>query len=349
VPRALRLISLLTAVAITCASAPAPLLARTVASPSLSTLVVAAGSAPAVAPDANAARKRKNLRANVEQGAQSMSEVGRELGDRILTHVPGVLLGVLLFAFFWTFARVAGRLLRRLFARTGADPALAHLAVPLARISLLVLGALAAFEQMGFNVGSLLAGVGVAGLAIGLAAQETIANVLGGIILLWDRPFRLGDSITVDDTFGTVTEIGFRSTRLRTLEQREVTLPNKDVAQKRIVNHSRYPEVRINAPFQVGYRENLGHVRALVLAAVASEGVVLPEPPPQVVVTALADSGVSLELRAWAKTPVPESATLFHLLELVKRTLDEAGVEIPFPQRTLHLPTLQFENLGSND
>ncbi|MGH7336740.1 MAG: mechanosensitive ion channel family protein, partial [Myxococcota bacterium] len=183
----------------------------------------------------------------------------------------------------------------------------------------------------------LLAGVGIAGLAIGLAAQETLSNLLSGFALLCDRPFRLGDNVTIAGTFGTVTEIGLRSTRLRTFEKLEVTIPNKEVAQQQIVNHSRYPEIRINVPIAVGYGEDLDRVRGVLLDAVASRATSLEVPAPQVVVTAMADSGVELELRLWVRNPIPESATRFEFLELAKRALDGAGIEIPFPQRTLHL------------
>jgi small conductance mechanosensitive channel len=275
-------------------------------------------------------------RAVEELGA--LDEFLAALGERLRSHLPGIVLGVALLLLFWLLARASGRVLRKLFARAETDPALAQLALPLARLAILALGLLVAVDQMGFNVGSLLAGVGIAGLAVGLAAQETLANLLAGIALLWDRPFRLGDAVTIGGRFGTVTEIGVRSTRLRTLEQMEVTIPNKEVAQGEIVNHSRYPEIRIHVPFAIGYREDPKRVRRALLDAVAGNPVVLAEPAPQVVVTALADSGVALELRLWVKTPVAESATLFHFLELVKATLDAAGVEIPFPQRTLHLP-----------
>jgi small conductance mechanosensitive channel len=277
------------------------------------------------------------LRERAEEQARSVGEVGRTFADRLIEKLPAIAAGLVVFALFWLFAGVAGRVLVKLFARAQTDPALAQVALPLARLSILGLGALVAIEQMGFNVGSLLAGVGIAGLAIGLAAQETLANLLAGFALLWDRPFRLGDNVTIAGTFGTVTEIGLRSTRLRTLEQLEVTIPNKEVAQQQIVNHSRYPEIRINVPLAVGYREDLDRVRSVLLEAVAARAEALDEPAPQVVVTALAESAVELELRLWVRNPVPESATRFELLELAKRALDEAGIEIPFPQRTLHL------------
>jgi small conductance mechanosensitive channel len=257
--------------------------------------------------------------------------------DRVVQHAPGIVTGILVFLFFWFLSRLSRKVLKRLFARADTDPAIANLALPLVRWAFVAIGVLAAVEQMGFNVGSLLAGVGIAGLAIGLAAQETLANLLAGFLLLWDRPFRIGDTVTISGVNGTVTGIGLRSTRLRTLEQREVTLPNKEVAATNIVNHSSFRAIRHNVPFSIGYRESVARVRELLLAAVAQDPGALREPAPQVVVTALGESGVALELRVWVATPVADSASLFWYLELVHATLGRAGVEIPFPQRTLHL------------
>jgi small conductance mechanosensitive channel len=269
---------------------------------------------------------------------RSLADIGRHVAERVVEHAPGILGGLALLALFWLLAGLAARLLRRVFTRADSDPALANLAVPLVRLSILLLGFLAAIEQMGVNVGSLVAGVGVVGLAIGLAAQETLANLVGGFVLLWDRPFRLGDSVTIGGFSGAVTEIGLRSTRLRTLDQREVTIPNKDVAQQKVVNHSRYPRIRIDAPFFVGYRESVPRVRELVLAAIVGNADVLGDPPPQVVVIALADWAIALELRLWVANPAGESATLFRFLELVQATLAQAGIETPFPQRPTPAP-----------
>ncbi|MBZ0237919.1 MAG: mechanosensitive ion channel family protein, partial [Deltaproteobacteria bacterium] len=221
--------------------------------------------------------------------------------------------------------------------RGGADPALANVAIPLVRMAFYLLAIVAAMEQMGFNVGSLLAGVGVAGLAIGLAAQETLGSIFAGFVLLWDRPFRLGDAVTISGTYGTVTEIGLRSTRLRTLEHREVTIPNKQVVQEQIVNHTRYPKVRLNVPVGVAYGADLDRARAALLAAVASNPAVALEPAPQVVVVALGEFAVQVELRVWVGDQNAPGASLFHLIEAGKRALDEAGIEFPLPLRAVRL------------
>lgn len=298
-------------------------------------------AAAAAADPESAAAARERMRAEIRRELQAtprnLAEVSETLVDRTLEHLPGIVIGLVLLLAFIGLGRVVARVVRRMLVRGGADPALAAIAIPLVRAAFYLLAVVAAMEQMGFNVGSLLAGVGVAGLAIGLAAQETLGNIFAGFVLLWDRPFRLGDAVTISGTFGHVTEIGLRSTRLRTLEHREVTLPNKQVIQEQIVNHTRYAKVRINVPLGIAYEADFDRVREVLLASAAANPGVSRDPAPQVVVVALGDAAVQVELRVWIEDPAAEGANLFHLLEAAKRALDGAGIEIPFPQRTIRL------------
>jgi small conductance mechanosensitive channel len=262
-------------------------------------------------------------------------QLGERLLARTVEYVPSLVAAALVLAFFYLASRVVVRVLRGTLTHTHRDAALRDLVVPLARYTVLALGIIMALSQAGFQVGSLLAGVGVAGLAIGLAAQDTLGNMVAGFSILWDRPFRLGDRVTIAGHSGQVMHIGLRSTRLRTLSQLDVILPNKEVVNQVIVNHTLSPDLRLSVPLSIGYREDVRRAREVLVAAVAGDVRVRTQPPPEVVVTALGDSGVALELRVWLHDPQTERAALFALLETAKLALDEAGIEIPFPQRTL--------------
>lgn len=281
----------------------------------------------------NAERLKEELRAT----PHNLQEVVADLVDRFFRHLPGAITGIVVFLFFWLLSRFAMRLVRRLAQRARSDEALRDLLVPLTRFAVLAIGVLMALDQMGFEVRSLIAGLGIAGLAVGLAAQETMANIFAGFAILWDQPFRIGDIVTMAGNQGQVTEIGLRSTRLRTFDQREVILPNKEVIQQPIVNHSRAPAMRIDAALPVAYGVPVERVREVLLAAARRGLPVLESPEPQVVVTALADSGVTVELRVWVADPQAPSSSRFLLLEVAKRALEEAGIEIPFPQRVVRV------------
>jgi small conductance mechanosensitive channel len=134
-----------------------------------------------------------------------------------------------------------------------------------------------------------------------------------------------------------VSQIGLRSTRLRTFDQREVILPNKEVIQQSIINHSTAPAMRIDAPVQVAYGIAIERVREVLLAAARRGLPLLEKPEPQVLVTALGESGVTVELRVWVADPLSPASSRNLLLEVAKGAIEEAGIEIPFPHRVVRL------------
>ena len=271
------------------------------------------------------------------------SETWVGLGERLLAGfidlLPGLLAALVVLVIFLAVSSLASRLLGKVLERSRVDPGLSQILRPLVKYTILGFGVIMAASQAGLEVGSLLAGVGVAGLAVGLAAQDSLGNFISGVTILLDRPFRVGDRVTIEGTYGQVTHIGLRSVRLRTLEKLDVIFPNREVINSTIVNHTETPDLRLGVPLSIGYREDVREARAALLDGVAGIDGVRREPPPEVVVTALADSGVSLELRLWLEDAANERRMLFEALEVAKRALDEAGIEIPFPQRTLHWAT----------
>ncbi|MEO8276987.1 MAG: mechanosensitive ion channel family protein [Thermoanaerobaculia bacterium] len=279
----------------------------------------------------------ERLREGLREAPHNLHDVLTDVIDSFFRHLPGALAGTVILVMFYGLSLLATRLVRRIARRTKSDEVLRELLVPLARFAVLALGALMALDQMGFEVRSLLAGLGIAGLAVGLAAQETMANIFAGFAILWDHPFRIGDTVTVAGNVGQVSEIGLRSTRIRTADHREVILPNKDVIQQPIVNHSRYPAMRVDAPLTVAYSASVERVREVLLAAARRDLPVLASPEAQVVVTELGDSGVGLELRVWVADPLAVASSRAQVLEVAKSALDAAGIEMPFPQRVVRL------------
>lgn len=269
---------------------------------------------------------------------EAWPELGRRFVERVVEWLPSLFAALVVLVLFWVLNRLVAGLLRRVMARTRADPAAQDIAARLTKYAILGLGLVMAVNQLGINVASILAGVGILGLALGLAAQDSLGNLVAGLTILWDRPFRIGDHVTVAGTFGKVQEIGLRTTRIRTVEQLDTILPNKEIINEKIVNHTLNPLMRLGIPLSVAYKEDTREARRVLLEAVAGHELILEKPEPQVVVTALADSGVELELRVWLRDPYTEREATFAMIEAAKIALDEAGIEIPFPQRTLHFP-----------
>lgn len=286
----------------------------------------AANSAAADGGSSEWPRPRQILRAlrlNIEQRAPVL--------------IAELVAALLVFAFFYLLQRAAVRLLTGVLHRTHADAAVSGIGIKLTRYLLLGVGFLTALQQLGVQVTSLLAGVGIAGLAIGLAAQETIANLIAGFTLLLEKPFRIGDSVTIAGTAGQIIEIGLRSTHLRTVDVRDAFLPNREIINHLIVNHTMTPQLRLDLPLSVSYAADLDRARAVLLEAAAGNPAIAADPPPQVLVVALADSAVNLELRLWLRSGQDDAGVRFQVLEKAKKGLDAAGIEIPFPQRVVRL------------
>lgn len=271
--------------------------------------------------------------------AKTWRKFGRDLLESFVAFLPALFRALIVLVVFYLFYRAVIGVLGGVMRRANADPAVQGIALRLTRYTLVALAAIMALAQLGFNVASVLAGVGILGLAVGLAAQETLANLIAGLTILWDRPFRIGDNVSIAGTFGQVKQIGLRTTRILTVDRLDAILPNKDVINQEIINHTLNPQLRLGVRLGIAYKEDSREARKVLLTAVAGHPLILDDPAPTLVVLGLGDSSVDLELRVWLKDPYTEREALCEVTELAKIALDEAGIEIPFPQRTLHFAT----------
>lgn len=193
----------------------------------------------------------------------------------------------------------------------------------------------------------LIGALGIGGLALALAAQAILANFLGSTILQVRRPFRRGDQILTGSSEGTVVDVNFRTVVLRTFDGERVCVPCTEVLNNPIVNHTALGRRRPTLTIGVGYDSDLEEARTVLSAAVKSVDGVLDQPPPEVWVKGLGESSVELVLRFW---DAPDSATLWRVRSgaavAAKQALDEAGIRLPFPQRTIHLADFSPEAAG---
>ena len=264
-------------------------------------------------------------------------EILQTLTFQVVNYLPRIVAAIVVLLVFVVIERLSVRALGGVLRRSKADPALQSISLRLLRAVMICIGLLAAASQLGINVASVLAALGIFGLAFGLAAQDLLANLIAGFTILWDRPFRIGDQVIIGGTAGRVVEIGLRSTRVHTAQARDAILPNKLVISEMVVNSTMTGELRVDVPLAVAYSSDLRRVREALLAVAAAHPEVAAEPPPQVVVAALADSAVQIELRVWLRDPHNDRTPRFELLEQAKLALDRAGIELPFPQRVVRL------------
>ena len=253
------------------------------------------------------------------------------------------LLVVLVFlGIYWLIARG----LKTIFKRSRLEEDATNLLLVVLRYVVLGFGIILALGQLGFDITGLLAGLGVAGLALGFAAKDTLANFIAGMTILWDRPFRVGDRVEIDGEFGQVKRITLRSTRIHTAQNIVVIIPNQNVANNKIINHTMQATTRVDIPFGIAYKEDIDAARALVLSLTEGDERLRTRPGPDVVVTAMAESSVDLRLRFWLKNPHEEVPIEYEYTERIKKSLDAAGIEIPYPHLSLFVERLPATDAG---
>jgi small conductance mechanosensitive channel len=252
---------------------------------------------------------------------------------------------VLLVVGWWLAARARQAIARLLDGQMQVDPTLRTVIASLVRYSILIVVFVAVLAQVGIQTTSILAALGAIGLAIGLALQGTLSNIAAGMMLLWLRPFRVGDYIDSGAAAGTVKELGLFATELHSWDGIYQFVPNSELWNKKLINYSRLPTRLVDLGFGVDYADDIDRGLDTLLAIAGDDKRVLSDPAPIVFVDQLGDSSVVLRLRAWA--PNADYWDVRRALTKAgKAALEAAGLSIPFPQRDLHIKDAPPDLLG---
>ncbi|GAA05061.1 small-conductance mechanosensitive channel MscS [Photobacterium leiognathi] len=206
----------------------------------------------------------------------------------------------------------------------------------LVRYLLFVIVLIAALSRIGVQTASVVAVIGAAGLAVGLALQGSLSNFAAGVLIVAFRPFKSGDFVEVAGVSGAVESIQIFSTELRTPDNKTVVVPNSSIIGNPITNYSRNATRRIDLVIGVSYSADLQKTKEVLKRVVNADERVLKDPEPTIGVVALADSSVNFVVRPWVNTP-DYWAVYFDLNQAIKEELDKEGIEIPFPQMDVHL------------
>lgn len=243
--------------------------------------------------------------------------------DQLLTQfiawLPSLFSAFVIMAVFWIAYRITRPAISRILERASLDPALASMLEKVYKFIVMIFAILMSVNQLGVNVGAALAGLGVVGLTIGFAAKDTLSNVISGFLIFWDKPFHVGDWVTVGDQYGKVTEITMRTTRLVTWNHTAVILPNETAINQVMINHSAMGSVRIEVPLSgVTLNGNFSEKQQELLKAVRNTPGVLKDPPPAVIVKAINGASADLTLYAWVDDAEQERPILSRILEASK-------------------------------
>lgn len=247
-----------------------------------------------------------------------------------------ILVALVIFLIGQLLAKIISRIIGKVLSHTKLDRILVEFLQSLVNALLMVFVIVAALDQLGVNTNSVIAVIGAAGLAIGLALQGSLQNFAAGFMLLIFRPFKSGDFVEAAGTSGIVDKIGIFSSILHTGDNKQVIIPNGAIYSSNIINYSAMGTRRIDMVFGIGYGDDMKKARDIIAAVIAAEERVLKEPVPLIAVGELGACSVNLFVRPWVRANDYWDVK-FALTENIKQAFDDNGISIPFPQLDVHL------------
>ncbi len=267
---------------------------------------------------------------------ERMTALFLTLQPTVLSLIGRFAIAIAIFFVGRAIARFTKRLVKKLMIRAQIDPTLTVFATNILFYAIMAFVVLAVLGQVGIETTSLVAAIGAAGLAIGLALQGSLTNFAAGIIIIIFRPFHVDDWVEADGYSGYIMEIELLTTTLRTLDNRTVVIPNGKLTEGNLVNYSTQGTLRLDLVISVDYSTDIDHVKFVLMDVLTANERVLASPAPSVGLLAMADSSLDFAVRPWVE-PKDYLSLSLSLKEDIKKRLDKEGISIPFPQRDVHL------------
>jgi len=263
-------------------------------------------------------------------------EINSFLSTYVIPWAINIIFALAIFIVGRMVAKMIIRLLKKILHKTGMDDILINFVSSIANAALLLFVIIAALDQLGVDTTSLIAVLGAAGLAVGLALQNSLQNFASGVMLIVFRPFKAGDMVEAGGTAGVVESITIFNTVLRTGDNREVIVPNGSIYNDNIVNYSARATRRIDMVFGIGYDDDIKQAKEIMQDILDQDERIHKDPAPLVAVAELADSSVNFNVRPWVNTG-DYWAVKFELTEKIKLAFDANNISIPYPQMDLHI------------
>jgi small conductance mechanosensitive channel len=260
----------------------------------------------------------------------------RDLWDGFIARLPSIVTGLLVILLFYVIARVVRYLISKSLKKVKASEHAAQITARLAFIGVMVLGVLVSLGVMGINAGALVASLGLVSVGIGFALKDVIENFIAGLMLIFQRPFVVGDVVCFGDVEGRVEDVRARDTVIRMYDGRQVFVPNAKIFSSAVINNNRNRSRRLEFEVSIAYAEDAPAAMAVARDALAVISGILGEPPPLVVAEELGESSVVLKVYFWIDpTRVDFLEIRSAAITAVKQDLQKADIEIPFPVLTV--------------
>jgi small conductance mechanosensitive channel len=266
----------------------------------------------------------------------SKIDVGALIDTYVIPWGLNIIFAVLIFIVGKFLVNLVTNLVKKLMIKAKVDNILVNFIGSIIKSVLLLFVIIASLDQLGVNTTSLIALIGAAGLAIGLALQGSLQNLASGVMLIVFRPFKDGDFVEAGGTMGVVEQIGIFTTMMRTGDNKEVIVPNGKIFGDIITNYSKRDTRRVDMVFGIGYGDDIRKAKDIIAGIIAADERILKEPAPLIAVGELADSSVNFNVRPWVKSS-DYWGVYFDLNEKIKMEFDENGISIPFPQMDVYL------------
>lgn len=265
------------------------------------------------------------------------NETATQIVEVITGYGLNIVGGIIILVIGWLIAGWGKRTTRKALTRSDRiDPMLAGFFASMVKYIILIVTVLAVLNRFGVQTASLIAVVGAAGLAIGLALQGTLSSLAAGVMIIIFRPFNVGHFVEIAGHSGTVKEVNLFTTELATPDNVQIVIPNSSVWGSSVVNYSFHATRRVDLVLGIAYDDDIGKGLETVNKVLDAESRILKDPDRQVVIGELADSSVNIIIRVWVNSadywPVK-----FDLTRALKEAADAAGLSIPFPQRDVHM------------
>lgn len=247
-----------------------------------------------------------------------------------------LIIGLIILCIGWKVVKRITKTLNTILERRNVDPTISSFLDALINICLKILLLVVVMEYVGLKTTGIAALIGSAGLAVGLSLQGSLANFAGGVIILLMRPFNVGDIVECSAGTGTIEKIGIFYTYMLTADNKQILIPNGNLANGNLINYTTKETRRVDLNFTVGYEQDIRKVKQAIMEVIATEELILEEPAPFVAVDSHGDNAVGFVVKVWTKTE-DYWTVHYNLLEKVKIKFDEENISIPYPQMDVHV------------
>lgn len=263
--------------------------------------------------------------------------------EKLVFYSNGILYSVIAIIWIITAIKISNAVIEDAVQKikdvTGLGKEIIPLIENFSKIVIIVIGLMVILSIWKINITPVLASAGIAGVAVAIAAKDTLANFFGGLSLFVDKPFKLGDFIVVDEKLrGEVVDIGIRSTRIKTPDDILITIPNSILVSSKIINESApSPKIRLRLPVTVAYGSDIELVERAVMEILNTNPDVLKEPAPRLLFMSFGDSSLNLEIFFWIADPFLRFKVTDSINREIYKKFNEKGIKIPFPQREIYV------------